>query len=92
VVVGCRGKEAFRPRLSPPAYLPFFSQERVVQEIVVNLNNARVADPFAMASFLWPDVKFYSRQREVIRSVRDNDETFVSAGNMLGRLPPGWTW
>lgn len=53
---------------------------------------ARVADPFAMASFLWPDVKFYSKQREVIRSVRDNDETFVSAGNMLGRLPPGRAW
>jgi hypothetical protein len=55
----------------------------------MNLERARVADPFAMASFLWPEVKFYSKQREVIRSVRDNDETFVSAGNMLGRLPPG---
>jgi hypothetical protein len=49
--------------------------------MAVNLEKARVADPFAMVSFLWPDVKFYSRQREVIRSVRDNDETFVSAGN-----------
>lgn len=34
---------------------------------------------------LWPQVTFYSKQLEVIRSVEENDETFVPAGNMLGK-------
>ena len=42
-------------------------------------------NPLAMAKALWPDVDFYKKQREVIHSVRDNDETFVPAGNMLGK-------
>lgn len=40
-------------------------------------------DPIALASVLWPDVYFYDRQIEIIRSVDENDETFVHAGNML---------
>lgn len=42
-------------------------------------------DPFKLAALLWPDVRFYSKQREVIASVRDNFETVVHAGNMLGK-------
>ena len=42
-------------------------------------------DPFVLKELLWPDVYFYDRQREVIESVRDNKETYVPAGNMLGK-------
>lgn len=45
----------------------------------------RIPDPFAFAGILWPNVYFYSKQREIIQSVIDNDETFVPAGNMLGK-------
>lgn len=46
---------------------------------------AEVIDPLKLAGLLWPDVRFYGRQKEVIYSVRDDDETFVVAGNMLGK-------
>src|SRR5437879_4923464 len=42
-------------------------------------------DPLFFAKLLWPDVKFYNKQREVIYSVRDNFETVVVAGHMLGK-------
>ena len=42
-------------------------------------------DPLKFAKYVWPDVVFYRQQREIIYSVRDNDETFVHAGNMLGK-------
>lgn len=42
-------------------------------------------NPLAFAKIMWPKVKFYNKQREVIESVRDNYETFVPAGNMLGK-------
>lgn len=34
---------------------------------------------------LWPDVYFYDKQREVIDSVVNNTETYVPAGNKLGK-------
>lgn len=42
-------------------------------------------DPLKLKDVLWPHVRFYSRQREIIYSVWDNDETDVVAGNMLGK-------
>lgn len=45
----------------------------------------RVKDPFQFARLLWPDVKFYNKQMEIIQSVMDNDETFVPAGHQLGK-------
>lgn len=42
-------------------------------------------EPLAFQHALWPDVTFYDKQREVIHSVRDDNETFVVAGNMLGK-------
>ena len=42
-------------------------------------------DPLLLAKELWPDVMFYREQREIIYSVWHNDETFVPAGNMLGK-------
>lgn len=38
-----------------------------------------------MAKYLWPKVRFYSKQREIIRSVWENDRTVVPAGHMLGK-------
>lgn len=43
------------------------------------------ADPMRFAKLLWPGYTFYKQQREIIYSVRDNDETFVKAGNKLGK-------
>lgn len=45
----------------------------------------KLKDPLKFAKFFWPDVVFYNKQREIIYSIRDNDETFVHAGNMLGK-------
>lgn len=42
-------------------------------------------DPIKFGKLLWPRIGFYKEQQEVIYSVRDNDETVVPAGNMLGK-------
>jgi hypothetical protein len=42
-------------------------------------------DPVIFCKTLWPDVILYKQQREMLYSVRDNDETYVPAGNMLGK-------
>jgi hypothetical protein len=44
-----------------------------------------VIDPLQFAKLCWPHVTFYKEQKEIIYSVRDDDETFVPAGNMLGK-------
>ncbi len=49
---------------------------------------ARVAqsgDPLMLQRLLWPDVMFYGKQRDIIYSIRDSVETYVPAGNMLGK-------
>lgn len=43
------------------------------------------ADPIKFGKTFWPHVSFFKAQRDIIYSVRDNDETFVTAGNMLGK-------
>lgn len=43
------------------------------------------SDPLAFCKLLWPHVKFYQQQVDVIYSVADNKETYVPAGNMLGK-------
>ncbi|MEK0326756.1 MAG: hypothetical protein QQN63_13740, partial [Nitrosopumilus sp.] len=45
----------------------------------------KVIDPLKFAKLLWPDVSFYSEQKDIIYSVLENDETVVPAGNMLGK-------
>lgn len=42
-------------------------------------------DPLRMKRDLWPNVRFYDKQVEIIESVRDNDETVVVAGHQLGK-------
>lgn len=50
------------------------------------LNNLR--DPLKFARFLWPDIVFYNKQKELLYSIAENDETVVVAGNVLGVCPP----
>lgn len=51
----------------------------------MNIDSVRqLRDPLRFGKLLWPDVDFYKQQRQIIYSIRDNDETFVPAGNMLG--------
>lgn len=42
-------------------------------------------DPLAFGKELWPHVTFFKEQKEVIYSVAENKQTFVPAGNMLGK-------
>lgn len=49
------------------------------------MNDAWVLDPLKFRDLFWPDIVFYDKQEEIIESVRDNDETFVIAGNKLGK-------
>lgn len=42
-------------------------------------------EPLQFAKVFWPDVKFYKHQEEILQSIVDTPETFVVAGNMLGK-------
>lgn len=42
-------------------------------------------DPIEFGKLCWPHVSFYREQKDIIYSVRNNDETYVPAGNMLGK-------
>lgn len=42
-------------------------------------------DPFLFGKDFWPHVTFYPQQEAIIRSVEENDETYVPAGNKLGK-------
>lgn len=44
-----------------------------------------VVDPVTFIKEHWPDVYLYDKQRQVAYSLWENDETFVPAGNMLGK-------
>lgn len=46
---------------------------------------AMMRDPLKLGKVLWPEVSFYDKEREIIYSIRDNDETFVGAANMMGK-------
>lgn len=45
----------------------------------------RVIDPLEFAAIMWPHVNFYDKQRQIIYSVMETPETYVPAGNMLGK-------
>lgn len=45
----------------------------------------KLIDPFRMNEVLWPHMRIYDKQREIIKSVEENVETFVVAGNKLGK-------
>ena len=45
----------------------------------------KVLDPIKFLNKFWPKVRLYDKQVEVVYSVMNNDETYVPAGNMLGK-------
>jgi len=49
------------------------------------LAKGQVIDPLKFKELMWPHITFYDKQREIIYSVNENDETVVPAGNMLGK-------
>lgn len=53
------------------------------------LSSSKLTEQFspllALAAYLWPDVRFYDKQVEIILSVEQNKKTYVPAGNMLGK-------
>ena len=46
---------------------------------------AKLRNPVVFAKACWPHINLYSKQREVLWSYRDNVETYVPAGKMLGK-------
>lgn len=42
-------------------------------------------DPLRFVAMCWPEMRLYSKQREVLLSLRDNIETFVHAANETGK-------
>ena len=44
-----------------------------------------VTHPLAFGKEYWPKVNFYKKQREILCSLYENDETIVVAGNELGK-------
>ena len=42
-------------------------------------------DPMTFARQFFPQYQFYDKQVEILESIRDNDETVVVAGNMMGK-------
>jgi hypothetical protein len=54
------------------------------QEQEFNIEHWR-ENPIAFGKLCWPDMNLYGKQREIIFSVRDNVETYVPAGNQLGK-------
>lgn len=54
-------------------------------QIPTYLQKIWLENPLICRDQLWPHVKFHEKQVEEIYSVRDNIETYVHAGNMLGK-------
>jgi hypothetical protein len=44
-----------------------------------------ILDPIKFVELCWPDIHLYGTQRDILYSLRDNDETFAVAGNQLGK-------
>jgi hypothetical protein len=68
----------------PGGYPPPMSLLRSLQEVIVDFGR-HVLDPVKFGKWLWPHITFYKEQREAMYSVVENGETYVSAGNMLGK-------
>lgn len=52
---------------------------------MIDLPRAALVDPFAFQALVWPDIYFYDKQRAVIHSVVHDAETYVPAGQKLGK-------
>ena len=49
------------------------------------IGNLSSIDPMQLLALCWPEVKIYDKQKEIVYSVIENDETIVPAGNKLGK-------
>jgi hypothetical protein len=47
--------------------------------------SAPITDPLVFIRALWPDVRLWSKEVEILESVRCNGETFVTAANKMGK-------
>ena len=54
-------------------------------ELPKDLPTSYLTHPVKFASLMWPDLTLYPKQREILMSLRDNIQTFVHAGNELGK-------
>lgn len=45
----------------------------------------RLTDPMVVLQTFWPQDVLYDKQEEITYSIKENDETYVPAGNMLGK-------
>lgn len=52
------------------------------------MNVRQFRDIKRFQQYLWPDVRLYDRQWEMLYAVRDSSEVYVPAGNKLGGAPP----
>ena len=55
------------------------------EEDLVEFLDRLFTDPLALKELLWPHVTFWEKQEEILRAQRDSAETYVTAGNMLGK-------
>lgn len=53
--------------------------------MIADADARALLDPLKLMRFLWPSKEFYDKQREIVYSVRDAKETYVPAGNQLGK-------
>lgn len=45
----------------------------------------RIVNPIKFAKRCWPGIHLYDKQREILHSLRDNDETYVPGANDMGK-------
>ena len=51
----------------------------------LGVEEADLADPLRFDGKLWPDSRLYGKQEQIVLSSEYDDETYVPAGNMLGK-------
>lgn len=49
------------------------------------MNLPTILDPVGLIQNLWPTVQLYDKQKQMVYAVRDSVETYVVAGNKLGK-------
>lgn len=49
------------------------------------MDPTQLRDPRKLMALLWPDVRLYDKQWQIVQSVVEKDETVCVAGNMLGK-------
>ncbi len=54
-------------------------------DLTPTLSTEFLEDPILFTSFCWPELTLYPKQKEILYSLRDNIQTFVHAGNELGK-------